>query len=100
MNDYKETMQKILLEYYSNTPEGSKIQMQTSAVLSWFKGVIPSQPVNEHDVFEVLTDLGFKHSQKIIYEKNVIKKATKWEEEISEEIEVGRILVWNLYERI
>lgn len=100
MNDYKETMNELILQYYSPTPEGNVVQMQTSSVLNWFKGVIPKQPVNDHDVFEVLTEAGFKHSQKIITKKVVIKKETKYTDEISEEKEIGRVLVWNLYEII
>lgn len=100
MDDYKEEMKDIVLQYYSPTPDGGdNIQMQTGAVLNWFRGVIPNEPITQHDVFDILKELGFKHSQKILTEKVIIKKKTQWTEEISEEQEVGRILVWNLYER-
>lgn len=99
MDDYKQTMQDLLLQYYSPTPEGGNtVQMQTGAVLNWFRGVIPNEPINQHDVFDTLKELGFKHSQKILKEKVIKKKATKWTEEISEEVEIERVLVWNLYE--
>lgn len=101
MDDYKETMKDLLMQYYSPTPDGGNtVQMQTGAVFNWFRGVIPSEPINQHDVFDILKELGFKHSQKIITEKVIIKKRTQWTEEISEEQETGRILVWNLYENI
>lgn len=101
MNDYKETMKDLLVQYYSPTPDGGNtVQMQTGAVLNWFRGVIPNEPINQHDVFDTLQELGFMHSQKIIKEKKVKKKATKWTEEEYEEVEVGRVLVWNLYENI
>ena len=71
MDDYKEILKDLLLQYYDMTPEGKLIQMQTSEVLSWAKGIIPSKPIDEHDTFKVLTELGFKPSQKIINEKAV-----------------------------
>ncbi|QWA38889.1 hypothetical protein [Chryseobacterium sp. ZHDP1] len=102
MNDYIQIMKDIIQEYYSTTPEGNKIEMQTSAILRWFKGVIPDQPITEHDVFDVLTELGYKKSQKILTERIQTVKANKKEgiQAEYEDVEVARILVWNLYERI
>ncbi len=85
MEDYKEVMKDLLLQYYEMTPGGDLIQMRTSQITDWFKGVIPSEPVSEHDTFEVMKELGFKNAQKILTKKKV---------------EVGRFLVWNLYEKI
>lgn len=102
MNDYIQIMKDIIQEYYSTTPEGNKIDMQTSEILRWFKGVIPDQPITGHDVFDILTELGYKKSQKILTEKVQTKKGIKnlgVEPEFTEK-EVGRILVWNLYERL
>jgi len=102
MDDYKQTMIDLILHYYSPTPEGSNIQMQTSQVLSWFKGIIPNQPITEHDVFDVLKEQSFKHSQKILTETIQTVKGNKLRGILPEyeEKEIGRILVWNLYERI
>lgn len=102
MNDYIQVMKDLLQDYYSTTPEGSKIEMQTSDVLRWFKGIIPDKPVTEHDVFDVLTELGFKKSQKILTKEIEKVKANKQKGIPAEyeNVEVGRILVWNLYERV
>jgi hypothetical protein len=102
MDDYVQIMKDLLQEYYSTTPEGSKIEMQTSDVFRWLKGIIPDQPVTEHDVFDVLTELGYKKSQKIITKRVQTVKANKKEgiQAEYEDQEVGRILVWNLYEKL
>lgn len=100
MNDYKEAMKVLLQEFYSTTPEGSKIEMQTSEILRWFKGVIPEKPITEHDVYDVLTEIGYQKAQKILTKQIVKVKADKKRgiEAEFENVEVGRILVWNLYE--
>jgi hypothetical protein len=102
MDDYVQVMKDLLLEYYSTTPEGSKIEMQTGDVFRWLKGIIPDQPVTEHDVFDVLTELGYKKSQKILTKKVQTVKADKSKGIIAEyeEKEIGRILVWVLYDKI
>lgn len=51
--------------------------------------------------FEVLKDCDFRISQKILNEKiitNEIEVKENGEKPIFKEIEVGRVLVWNLYE--
>ena len=102
MKDYIQIMKDIIQEFYSTTPEGNKIEMQTSEVFRWFKGVIPGKPITEHDVFDLLTELGYKPSQKILYEKVETKKGNKnlGIEPEFKEIETGRILIWNLYEKL
>lgn len=102
MDDYKEILKDLLLQYYDMTPEGDLVQMQTSQVLSWAKGIIPSKPIDEHDTFDVLKELGFKQSQKIVTEKVCTFKGDE-KNNIPpefEDVETGRILVWNLYEKI
>ena len=102
MEDYKEIMKELLLQYYDMIPSGDLIQMQTSQMLTWFKGVIPGEPIDEHAAFDVLKELGFTTSQKILTKKICIfegDKKYKIPPEY-EEVEVTRILVWNLYERI
>lgn len=101
MDDYIQEMKDIILQYYTPTPDGGNtLQMQTGAVLNWFRGVIPKEPITQHDVFDLLKELGFKHSQKILTETIVLKKATRFTDEVSEEQETGRVLVWNLYEKV
>ena len=102
MQDYKEIMKHALLNYYEQDSEIPPYQITTKLLLDWFRGVIPKEPMDEHDVFDVLIELGFKQSQKRIMEKVCIVQEDKKKGIRAEydEIEVGRILVWNLYERL
>lgn len=101
MDDYKILMRELLLQYYDPTPEGEAVQMQTSEVLRWLRGIIPNDPIDEHDTYDVLKEIGFTQSQKIIRKKVCTfegnKKAGIAPE--FEEREIARILVWNLYEK-
>lgn len=102
MDDYKEVLKDLLSMYYDMIPGGEPLQMQTSQVLTWAKGIIPSKSIDENDTFDVLKELGFKQSQKIITEKVCTFKGDE-KNNIPpefEDLEVGRILVWNLYEKI
>lgn len=102
MDDYVQVMKDLLQEYYSTSPEGNKIEMRTSDVFTWFKGIIPDEPISQHDVFDVLTELGYKKSQKIITKQVQTVKANKnlGIKSEFEEKEIGRILVWILYDKI
>lgn len=99
MEDYKTEMKDLLLQYYSPVPDGNNVQMFTSDLLRWFRGIIPAEPVNEHDVYEVLKESGFKISQKIETEKMPNPKfGTNTSEPKKIEVETDRVLVWDLYE--
>lgn len=104
MQDYKEAMKTILAKYYEPTSIFEKVmpvyEATTSKMLHWFRGVIPENPIDEHDVYDVLLELGFQQKQKILFDKVQIsegnpKKGIKPE---FEDVEVGRVLVWHLYE--
>lgn len=102
MDDYKEIMKDLLLQYYSPTPDGQVLQLYTRDLLSWFRGIIPSKPIDEHDVFEILNLAGFRSSQKILTERlilNLKDVEQNQEKPITQEVETGRVLVWNLYEK-
>lgn len=100
MEDYKQLMKELLLQYYDATPEGEAMQMQTTEVLRWFRGIIPQHPITEHDIFDVLKECGFVISQKILTEKVCIYEGDGTNDYPAEydHVETGRILVWNLYE--
>ncbi|WP_418124217.1 hypothetical protein ACNFU2_06405 [Chryseobacterium sp. PTM-20240506] len=102
MNDYIQVMKDLIKEHYSNTPEGNKVEMQTSDVLKWFRGVIPGEPINQHDVFDVLTEMEYKKSQKILTKQVQTKKGNKnlGIEPEFKDVEIGRILVWDLYDKL
>ena len=61
MNDYKEILKTLLLRYYSPQFAGTvaKAYHTTSQVLAMVQGVIPTEPIDQHDVYEVLQELGF-----------------------------------------
>lgn len=51
MEDYKELMKDLLLQYYSPIPSSAVKQLYTSNIQNWFSGVIPTEPICENDVF-------------------------------------------------
>lgn len=61
MNDYKEILKTLLLQYYTPHPIGAveKQYKTTSQVLYMAQGIIPSEPIDQHDVYDVLQELGF-----------------------------------------
>ena len=61
MNDYKEILKTLLLRYYSPHPIGvvEKQYKTTSQVLAMAQGIIPSEPIDQHDIYDVLQELGF-----------------------------------------
>ena len=61
MNDYKEILKTLLLRYYSPHPIGAveKQYKTTLQVLYMAQGIIPSEPIDQHDVYDVLQELGF-----------------------------------------
>ena len=61
MNDYKEILKTLLLRYYSPHPIGvvEKQYKTTSQVLYMAQGIIPSEPIDQHDIYDVLQELGF-----------------------------------------
>ncbi|WP_313373781.1 hypothetical protein [Chishuiella sp.] len=106
MEDYKVIMKELVLKYYDPSDLLKNVlpiyEVTTSEMMNWFRGVVPKHPIDEHDVFDVLKECGFPLVQKIIYEKVCIVEEDK-EEGIQaeyDEEEVGRVLVWNLYEKL
>ena len=73
----------------------------TFEVLNEVRGLIPNHPIDEHDIYGLLKEMYFEQAQKIIYEKVCTfegdeKKGIPPE---YEQVEIGRIFVWNLYEK-
>lgn len=64
MEDYKEEIQRLLLEFFSPQPLSlgykNEKMMTTLDVLQMLQGVIPYQPINQHDVYEVMKLLKFQ----------------------------------------
>ena len=102
MEDYKEEIRNLLLKYYQNAGKEHKLlQRTTSEVLNEVRGLIPKEPIDEHDIYELLKEMYFEQSQKIFYEKVCTfegdeKKGIPPE---YEQVEIGRIFVWNIYQK-
>lgn len=71
MENYKEIIKKLLSENFTPTTTGVQPKfLSTTAVLKMVQGVIPRTPIDEHDIFEVLTEMGFKKNLKSFYVKD------------------------------
>ena len=67
MEDYKEKIRKLILKYYSPIEtQGEKEYKTTIEILNMCKGVIPSEPITEHDIYEVMEALFFKIEKKLL----------------------------------
>jgi hypothetical protein len=77
MEDYKEEIRKLLLKFYDISGTKNRLfQKSTADILKEVCGIIPSEPISEHDIYEIMKELGF-------------------------EIDLfdNSIFVWNLYEK-
>lgn len=61
MEDYKQKLQELILKFFSPiSVSGGYDLMTTCRVLELVTGVLPQEPISEHDVYEVLTALSFE----------------------------------------
>ena len=61
MEDYKEELRKLLLNWYSPIAErGTFVTHTTAELLEMFQGVLPAEPISEHDVYEVCKEESFE----------------------------------------
>lgn len=75
MEDYKEVIKELLLRNF--TPTGiNPVFFNTTVILKMVQGIIPKKPISEHDVYEVLKELGFKQQLKTFYKKDKDGKDT------------------------
>ena len=102
MEDYKEEIRNLLLKYYQNAGKEHKLlQRTTSEVLNEVRGLIPKEPIDEHDIYDLLKEMLFEQAQKIIYE-NVCTFEGDEKQGIPpeyEQVETDRIFVWNIYQK-
>jgi len=102
MLDYKEKMIALFQRFFC--PDGdieNKKHMTTIEVLEMFLGVIPSEPVSEHDVYEILEELGYTQDRVIIYEE---KETASANENLGikrqiDLVEVGVVFKWVVFEK-
>jgi hypothetical protein len=103
MIDYKEKMIALFQRYY--LPEGEEYQkklMSTMEIFVMFSGVLPNQPITEHDVYEMLEEVGYHQEREILYNEVVVVEEDK-KRGIKEEIdlvEAGVIFKWVIFEKM
>lgn len=102
MEDYKEEIRKLLQKFYYNSgQENNKILRSTAQILDEVRGVIPNQPITQHDIFELMKDMYFEQEQEIIYEQVCTFEGNK-EEGLKpeyEQREVSRMLLWKMFQK-
>lgn len=102
MEDYKEKIKELLLWYYTTIGgEEDKKHYSTTDILQMCRGVIPSQPITEHDVYEVLQECGFCIEQVAIM-KEICTFEGDEENNIPPEYEneeAGKVFLWRMYEK-
>lgn len=60
MENYKEEIKTLFLQYYSPMRDEYQLEyMSTQQVLQMLQEVIPPQPIDEHDIYDVLKEMGF-----------------------------------------
>lgn len=103
MENYKQEIKNLLSLYYATRGEDkAKITKTTQQILRICQGVIPTQPVTEHDIYEVMKEMDFKIEQEIItkdyYRYEGDEKAGV--PPIQKDVEMYRRFLWVLYEKI
>lgn len=56
MEDYNEKVKELINKFFSPiNATGKSVTMSTAEVLEMVRGIIPVDPINEHDVYEILS---------------------------------------------
>lgn len=100
MEDYKQEIRNLILAYYWAKGIGNKVYKTTQELLQMCQGVIPHQPITQHDVYEVMKEMGFSIEQVSITEKQMIFEGDE-EKGIPpkyDDVETAREFRWVLYE--
>ena len=62
MEDYTEEIRELIVRYYSpiaTTDSWESTYKSTLELLAMVVGVIPTTPVSEHDIYELMKEIGF-----------------------------------------
>ena len=62
MEDYKEEIRELIGRYYSpiaTTDSWESTYKSTLELLAMVVGVIPTTPITEHDIYEVMKEMGY-----------------------------------------
>ena len=60
MEDYRQEIINLLTEYYTTEKKEDSIYSSTAEILDEVRGVIPSESINEHDIYDIMKQLGFQ----------------------------------------
>lgn len=87
MEDYKELIKEMLSSAYApNHVQGyDSIYLSTYNVYAMCMGIIPEHPITEHDVYDVMKEMGFEI-------KHVCEKNQKTKKE-------NPVFLWKLYKK-
>lgn len=102
MIDYKEKMIALFQRYYTNDGEmHQKKNMTTSQIFFMFCGVLPNQPITEHEVYEMLDELGYMQERVIIYNEETLVEENKnlGIKEKIDLVEAGQVFKWVVFEK-
>jgi len=84
MQDYKDIMKTILAKYYEPTSIFGEVlpiyEATTDKMLRWFRGVIPENPIDEHDVYGLT---------KFRYQKVILKK------ELNQSLKMSKLVAFS-----
>lgn len=75
MEDYKEQIKELLLREFA-TQGSRQLAMTTTQVTRMVKGVIPKEPITEHEVYEVLKEINYPMHLKTVFMKDEEDKDT------------------------
>lgn len=101
MIDYKEEMIKLFSRYYSPMGEDwNKKHMSTTEIDFLFRGIFPSLPVSEHDIYEIMKEMGYYDELVTYYEKVCTFKGDEKEgiPPEYEDQEAGKVFKWVVFE--
>lgn len=91
MQDLKEQIKLLFLKHFSPKGEAPPVHMSTRDIHDMIKGVIPSQPITEYDIYDALKEMEFEQDLKVLYD----------DEGTTDEYdkkEIGKIFLWRLFE--
>lgn len=76
MEDYIEEIKNLITRDFSS--EGSNYaQYTTTQILDMVRGVIPDEPISEHDIYTVLKELNFRKHLHTVFVKDKEDKPTE-----------------------
>jgi hypothetical protein len=98
MQDLKEQIKELFLKHFQ--PQGQiPVHMSTSAIHDMLRGVIPSQPITEYDIYDAMKEMGFTEDLEILYSKEQIFEGDDDDGTTDEfdKKEIGKIFLWRLF---